>query len=189
MTMPENDRYLRFLAPAILIVVAAVQITLAKTQQLTPWKGGGFGMFSTVDDPSSRWLRAFAVVGGRRVSIPIPERYSSRAARIGAMPSRALLHALAADLASERFVTAAYERRVDAEKRRKAGLASVNEPACPAETSTPSALAIWDQDDPRPAANEVAAVERVRVELWHYRFDLPHKTVIASTLAASEATP
>ena len=37
-------------APLLLVVVATAQLGLAHAYDLTPWKGGGFGMFSTIDD-------------------------------------------------------------------------------------------------------------------------------------------
>ena len=43
----------------LLLVVAAIQINLALTEDLTPWKGGGFGMFSTTDGNMFRTLRVF----------------------------------------------------------------------------------------------------------------------------------
>ena len=45
----------------LLIVVAIVQLILAHTKDLSPWKGGGFGMFSTVDYPSARKLRVYVI--------------------------------------------------------------------------------------------------------------------------------
>ncbi len=44
----------RWLAPGLLISVALVQITLSHTKDLTPWKGGGFGMFASTDSLSMR---------------------------------------------------------------------------------------------------------------------------------------
>jgi hypothetical protein len=44
---------------ALLLAVAGVQVTLTRTSGLSPWKGGGFGMFSTTDDTgrrSRRWV-------------------------------------------------------------------------------------------------------------------------------------
>ena len=40
--------------PALLALVACVQIGLARFTPLTPWKGGGFGMFATADGASNR---------------------------------------------------------------------------------------------------------------------------------------
>lgn len=45
------------LAPvAIMCLVAAVQVYLATAHHLSPWKGGGFGMFASTDDPGSRFI-------------------------------------------------------------------------------------------------------------------------------------
>ena len=50
-------------APALLLALVAVcQIVLAKTADLTPWKGGGFGMFATLDHNAHRRLEV--VVAG-----------------------------------------------------------------------------------------------------------------------------
>jgi hypothetical protein len=40
--------------PALLATVALVQIFLVNTTGLSPWKGGGFGMFSTIDSVTER---------------------------------------------------------------------------------------------------------------------------------------
>ena len=41
--------------PAVLLVAMAVtQVVLTRTSDLTPWKGGGFGMFSTLDHGAHR---------------------------------------------------------------------------------------------------------------------------------------
>jgi len=61
------------LAPAILLcLVAAVQVCLTRTAHLTPWKGGGFGMFSTNDDGLTRSIgvRIHGPEGNRLASIP-----------------------------------------------------------------------------------------------------------------------
>ena len=50
-------RLLPYLPPLALAVVAGAQFALAHSAPLSPWKGGGFGMFSTQDQPRSRTLR------------------------------------------------------------------------------------------------------------------------------------
>jgi hypothetical protein len=47
--------------PAVLLVVALIQIHLAHRHYLSPWKGGGFGMFSTIDAPDRRFIRVTLV--------------------------------------------------------------------------------------------------------------------------------
>ncbi len=63
---------LRFLPLYLLVAMAAIQIPLAKLWILTPWKGGGFGMFSTLDSSSYRPVRVYAVGDDweRRLKLP-----------------------------------------------------------------------------------------------------------------------
>lgn len=43
--------------PLALAVVAGAQFVLAHATPLSPWKGGGFGMFASQDQPRARTLR------------------------------------------------------------------------------------------------------------------------------------
>ncbi len=43
------DSGIAWTMPVVLIVVALHQVALAHARDLTPWKGGGFGMFASVD--------------------------------------------------------------------------------------------------------------------------------------------
>ena len=38
---------------ALLLAIASAQMLLARTSDLSPWKGGGFGMFASVDETAS----------------------------------------------------------------------------------------------------------------------------------------
>ena len=64
--------------------MAAVQVVLAKTGPLSPWKGGGFGMFASLDGGSNRALKVLASVAGRREELAIPAslEYLARKAEI-----------------------------------------------------------------------------------------------------------
>jgi hypothetical protein len=57
---------------SLLIVVACSQVTLARTAGLTPWKGGGFGMFATNDHGGFRRVRVVerTAAGERPVAVP-----------------------------------------------------------------------------------------------------------------------
>ena len=63
-------RYLPHLPPLLLLVVACIQVYLVRTHDLSPWKGGGFGMFSTNDD-ENRWVdvRVEDAQGERRIDV------------------------------------------------------------------------------------------------------------------------
>jgi hypothetical protein len=83
-------------APAFLLaLVAVVQIVLARTADLTPWKGGGFGMFSTLDHNAYR--RVDVVMDGteRSEALEIPPSLETAAARAAAFPAGWMLRSLA----------------------------------------------------------------------------------------------
>ena len=48
--------FTRSLVPTAAIAVALWQVSAAQLLGLTPWRGGGFGMFSTINAPGSRYL-------------------------------------------------------------------------------------------------------------------------------------
>jgi len=56
----------------VLVLVALNQIRLAQTTDLTAWKGGGFGMFSTIDRPRARQVRCHIVGGDKDIPFAIP---------------------------------------------------------------------------------------------------------------------
>lgn len=66
--------------PWLLIVVAAAQIGFATRSYLNPWKGGGFGMFASVDRAEGRFLTVIATdADGRRFRVRLPERTAGMA--------------------------------------------------------------------------------------------------------------
>ena len=85
----------RWLPATLLGVVAMAQIILALGGGLTPWKGGGFGMFSTLDHGAFR--RVEVVVDGpeRSEGLAIPPSLEELAARTAAYPADWLLRSLA----------------------------------------------------------------------------------------------
>jgi hypothetical protein len=80
---------------SLLVVVAGVQVTLAMTAGLTPWKGGGFGMFSTTDDGARRYVRVFVRAANRSEEITISPSLRDAARRAAVLPRDAELSRLA----------------------------------------------------------------------------------------------
>jgi hypothetical protein len=80
---------------SLLVVVACGQVTLAMTAGLTPWKGGGFGMFSTTDDGERRYVRLFVSAVDRSEEITISPSLSDAARRAAVLPRDAELSRLA----------------------------------------------------------------------------------------------
>ena len=60
------------LAPALLLVVAGVQRYLAYAKNLNSWKGGGFGMFASIEDHRNRVLVLYFIDSeGREKRMPV----------------------------------------------------------------------------------------------------------------------
>jgi hypothetical protein len=86
--------------PALLLVAVAIaQIALTRTAHLSPWSGGGFGMFSTTDSPARRHLHAWALRPGLRSELEIPANLEMPARRALALPVASRLQPIADALA------------------------------------------------------------------------------------------
>ena len=79
----------------LLLAVATLQLTLARTAGLSPWKGGGFGMFSTTDDAGRRHVRVFVTAAERSEELAIPPSLQDLASRAAVLPTDAALSRLA----------------------------------------------------------------------------------------------
>jgi hypothetical protein len=92
-------RWLRDLPAVLLVAVACSQLWLAHAEGLSPWLGGGFGMFSTTDTWSRRHLHAWALSPGVRREVEIPPEVARLVRRVLALPTPTHLRALARALA------------------------------------------------------------------------------------------
>jgi hypothetical protein len=79
----------------LLLTVASAQMTLARYDDLSPWKGGGFGMFASVDGLPFRWLRVYVSAAGRSEELAGPPALEKQAHRVATWPHRAALSAFA----------------------------------------------------------------------------------------------
>ena len=82
-----SDRIAIWAIPVLLVTVAVVHFVLVQTTNLTQWKGGGFGMFSTLDSASNRWVRVYARgPDGRESPLKIPEELRLLKRRVQSQP-------------------------------------------------------------------------------------------------------
>jgi hypothetical protein len=96
----ERPRPTWLAAPGLLVAVALAQIGLALGLDLSPWLGGGFGMFATIESRSERHLVAFADSPGLMREVAIPEWLDESALGVRALPTQARLRALATRIAA-----------------------------------------------------------------------------------------
>jgi hypothetical protein len=82
--------------PAILLAVVGItQIVLARTADLSAWKGGGFGMFSTLDHGAFRGVDIVVEAQDRSEAQEVAPSLEVSAARAAMCPSDWLLKQLA----------------------------------------------------------------------------------------------
>ena len=92
-------KFLCYLPIFILLLIAFNQVRLAKTSSLSPWWGGGFGMFSTADSRGTRHIHAYSIRPGIRRELEIPSYLLELERRVLTFPSESNLEKLAAKLA------------------------------------------------------------------------------------------
>ena len=76
---------------AVLLGVAVTQMVLVRVADLSPWKGGGFGMFATTDGSAFRYVRLFVDAPERSEELTIAESLEFDAVRAQLFPSRGFL--------------------------------------------------------------------------------------------------
>src|SRR5262249_10799799 len=88
------------LPAALLAIVASVQIVLAHRGGMTPWKGGGLGMFSTLDHGAFRGVDIVIDAPDRSEAQAVPASLETLAARASTYPADWLLAELAKAIAA-----------------------------------------------------------------------------------------
>lgn len=96
----SGARWRVWLPVILLAVVAATQIVLTKTADLSPWKGGGFGMFATLDGSAARRVRIVVEAEGFSEDVEIAGSQEILAARASLFPSNSKMQALAEAVAT-----------------------------------------------------------------------------------------
>lgn len=92
-----------WLAPICLCVVAGLHAWRVMSAGQTPWKGGGFGMFSTIDAEHARYVRAYLVTPTGERPLILPTEFDRKIAELRAAPNREGLEALAQKLSQKNW--------------------------------------------------------------------------------------
>ena len=177
----------RVLPAGALAFFACLQIFFAQTRGLTPWKGGGFGMFSTVDSPDSRFLRVYLVMSDGKVAVTVPADLSRAYERLQAMPSQEKLDDLARKLAARTWVPHNYNDLAATPDCALPQVCYQSRPGC--SSPLPPAYRVVGPKEPAPSHRERVAFSAVHVELWKSRFDLGRHRLIAFRLLQARAKP
>ena len=89
------------LIPAIVLcLVAGFQFALTRTAGLAPWKGGGFGMFSTTDSGTNRKFGIRVSTGEEDRLVPLTSEFGSGFYEGAMLPSKERLTRIARQVAA-----------------------------------------------------------------------------------------
>jgi hypothetical protein len=83
----KPSRWPAAVAPCLLVTTAATQILLAHIADLSPWKGGGFGMFASLDHAPFRGIDIVVEAPDRSETLEISPSLEEPAAQAVTFPS------------------------------------------------------------------------------------------------------
>jgi hypothetical protein len=164
----------RYGAPALLAAVAVVQSWQSERLDLSPWKGGGFGMFSTVDAPKARFLRLFLETPEGEVPVPPPASLARSLREVQTLPTARRLSRLVTQLAAATWAVPDLPR-VELERVEQTPETTLEEGgpqphgiSTPVVAPVPLLLLAGEQV---PAGFTPIETRAVRVEVWRFRFE------------------
>jgi hypothetical protein len=92
--LPPHGRRRALVAPGLLFVLALAQIVGFAAVGLSPWKGGGFGMFATLDHGGFRRVRVLELAAGGERAVAVPEELERLQRHVREVPRAANLRRL-----------------------------------------------------------------------------------------------
>lgn len=166
--LKRRDLILAWVAPAVLVLVASTQVLIANMSDLTPWRGGGFGMFSTIDNHDLRLVRII-VTDDRGERRPLDDRelfdpdspFHARAVTARALPTDSTVRALGAALTGQPTIV-------------RGGVASL------VPTGNP---------EPRPTNASTLPIEAVDITVYRVAFDRNRTTLELSPIIRGNIGP
>lgn len=168
-----RDRVLGLMMPAVLVLVAVGQLYLATSSGLSPWRGGGFGMFSTADRPEHRAVRVSFAVDGTAFPVDVRAVLDDPAGGTGAALLE--LRTLPATPQVSAWVDLLHRR----EWELREGVAEPSDVMRPRDGAARLGLSRGD---------EVLPVEAVVIEVWRPTYDRA-RHVASPSLVARHVVP
>lgn len=166
-------RRLSLLPVVVLCAVGCAQMVLVHSGGLTPWKGGGFGMFSSVASPATRLLRVYVETPAGWVSASLPPSESRAVSNLRALPSLRGLNDLVSRLQGYRWAESATPPSIDVERIPDSGEDTAGPPAArgPVLNPVPPGVARF------PRTLRLVQAKSVRAELLQLEFDPAAHTI------------
>lgn len=169
------------IAPVCLCLVAGLHLVRVWTCHQTPWKGGGFGMFSTVDNESARFLRCYLVTENGDLPLSVPPAADKTVEELRAAPTQRRLDDLARRLAEQSWQWSDERQIREVAAFRERSALSHGEPRSGSGGRTIEPI---PRDETPTGAISFRAV---RVECWRYRYDGGKRTLWAERMLKAES--
>ena len=171
----------RFGTASILVCVALHQLYLVYSDDLTPWKGAGFGMFSSVDAGGNRRLSITVHSAGMSYTAYADDSLIVLAKRL---PSNSILEALARNLADMTWIA------TDGPQSWSHSLAADSAPYRYLASRSFSAVeSLFEDDLAKPNASSEGAHTSAhalpRVRAWIQSRRVPDSIVVAERVAVA----
>jgi len=173
--LSRRDRVLAGIMPVVLVVVALHQVHLATTRDLTPWKGGGFGMFASVDRSTWRAMQGvFVTDAGDEVPFAVHDLSSGpRLERRAFTNARALL--------DERRAGPLFDAIQGSEWVIAGGIAEYEGPVSSDVTGPLVRHPVADGGADGAGAQgggEVVTITEIHLEVWRATYDREARTLV-----------
>lgn len=164
MRQPSATTVVSLLPPFLLFATASVQIVHSRlTGTLSAWRGGGFGMFSTLDSPSNRYLHIHLFDGQAVHCVPAPRSAAAEAAAVTQEPTAKRLRKLADHLMPVRWML---------------------------RTDPSGAVSVFALEERHlPADSHPFVASKIELQVWKGEFDAAshkYRSVLAGSLAIGE---
>lgn len=167
------------LAPTCLLLVAGLQVWRVQASGQSAWKGGGFGMFSTVDTPNARFVRLYVTTTeGKRAPIAPPAGMSKLVSELRTTPTEARAGEFARSLVEQAYMPEDYAQCKLAREITNQALAG-----CEAK------LVVATAADKQRYPEAIVAPAAVDVEVWRYTYDRRAQRVIATPITNHHVEP
>lgn len=174
-----RQHFLAAVPSALLCAVATFHLCGVVFADLSAWKGGGFGMFSTVDAPHARFLRISLITEDGETVIVTPPRWAKEVRKIRTMPTAPRIAALGGELLGLGWT---HYEIVSSEEQYRTALEDETELVAlprPPDGARQTRLDMGPFGFVRPVEDieaerrgtQLMEVHTVRIEVWRYRFD------------------
>jgi hypothetical protein len=167
-------------APVLLSALALTQSGESTLGTLTRWKGGGFGMFSTIDSIDSRFVKAYVLSDEGETPVSIPSDFSTDEVQIQTWPRESRLRDLANKMAKlSWFVTPTTRPTLLTESDRSLF------PDLRIAANRPKVIAPATRPDQYSGKYSRMNVTGVRLEVWKLRMDSNGTSLGSQCLASA----